>query len=86
MTHEDNHSLLEWLRGKELEAHNIHHMGRCIDCDIFRECTADGAGFIQPCQKDGMEKAFREVITHIENNPKELHRCLIPAGWDTIDP
>jgi hypothetical protein len=70
MTHEDNHSLLAWLRGKELEAHN-----EAASCNVW----------VLVQVLEAREKAFREVITHIENNPKELHRCLIPAGWEEVD-
>ena len=82
MTHEDNHSLLEWLRGKELEAHLIW----CNDCDFLNDCRIDEDEVKTEilCAQDVKEKAFREVINHIENNPKELHRCLIPAGWDYV--
>jgi hypothetical protein len=38
------------------------------------------------CKEVKIEEVYREVISHIEQQPKELHRCLIPAGWDTIDP
>jgi len=68
MTHEDNHSFLEWLRGKELEETKEASKYKLPDMS----CNAARA------------KAFREVINHIENNPKELHRCLIPAGWVEI--
>jgi len=68
---DDTYALLAWLRGKELEAHNKIHIEDSDDVYNYYS---------------GLKDAFREVINHIENNPKELHRCLIPAGWDTIDP
>jgi len=74
MTHEDNPSLLEWLRGKELEAINKAN----IPPRTKGITEAEKHGYYM------QSKAFREVINHIENNPKELHRCLIPAGWDYV--
>jgi hypothetical protein len=74
---EDNHSLLEWLRGKELE----EHTKTCVPCPSSGICNRSIKGV---CKEVKIEEAFREVITHIENNPKELHRCLIPAGWEEV--
>jgi hypothetical protein len=69
MTHEDNHSLLAWLRGKELDALNIQANSKTWEMERYWGSRA---------------VAFREVINHIESNPKELHRCLIPAGREEV--
>jgi len=77
---DDTYALLAWLRGKELEAHNEVNRKQII--------TNKSPAALLPAYEIGisigMEKAFREVITKIENNPKELHRELIPAGWVEI--
>ena len=68
---DDTFSLLAWARDEELKAHNKN----CVGCESV--CSAL---IFRVCLLSVEERAFRKVINHIENNPKELHRCLIPAG------
>jgi hypothetical protein len=66
----DLHSHLAWLRERELEAQNA--MSTCKTWEMEQLWNA-------------RKKAFREVIDHIENQPKLLHRCMVPVGWEEVD-
>jgi len=66
---DDTYSLVSWLRGKELDATNIQANSKTWEMQRYWGSRA---------------VAFREVIDKIENNPKELHRVLIPMEFDYV--
>ena len=57
MTHEDDHSLLAWLRGKALEAHNLANI-----CTVSRTAPSR-----EQTRFEAQEDAFNEVIAYIEH-------------------
>ena len=64
MTHEDDHSLLAWLRGKALEAHNnICDANACTKCSFSKACDSSLGGCVAP----EFEAAFNMVIAYIEH-------------------